>query len=64
MRVKISLIVEEKEHFNRAIGCIDHMLDAVMTRDYKAARQVIKSFESVLDKLQEIEMKKARSMGL
>jgi GH35 family endo-1,4-beta-xylanase len=64
MKEKISLNVEEMEYVNKAIRCINYMLEAIVEKDYETARLEAKEFEYILEKLQAIEAKKARRAEL
>jgi len=62
--LKKTLYIEEIEHKNKAIMCIDYMLDAIFQKDYETAALEAKEFLFIVEKLQGIEVKKARRAEL
>ncbi|WP_378211136.1 hypothetical protein [Anoxybacteroides rupiense] len=62
--LKKMLYIEEIENKNKAITCIDYMLEAISNKDYETAQLEAKEFLFIVEKLQAIEVKKARRTEL
>jgi hypothetical protein len=64
MEEKISLSVEELDFLNKGLKCIEYMFDSFINGDYESAKIETQEFLHVLDRLQQIEEKKARRAQL
>lgn len=62
--LKKGFYLEEIDKKNKALLCIDYMLEAVFNKDYETAEIEAKEFLAVIKMLKEIEAKKKRRSEL
>ncbi|MCL9969582.1 hypothetical protein MX569_03130 [Anoxybacillus kestanbolensis] len=62
--LKKGFYLEEIDKKNKAILCIDYMLEAIFNKDYETAEIEAKEFLAVIEMLKEIEVKKKRRAEL
>lgn len=56
--LKKGFYLEEIDKKNKALLCIDYMLEAIFNKDYETAEIEAKEFLAVIEMLKEIEAKK------
>lgn len=64
MRDNTFLHVQEPEFLRKALCCVEYIHDALVNNDYASAKIKISELQFLIEKLQEIEMKKARRAQL
>lgn len=64
MRDNTFLHVQELEFLRKALCCVEYIHDALVNNDYASAKIEISELQFLIEKLQEIEMKKARRAQL
>lgn len=62
--LKKGFYLEEIDKKNKALFCIDYMLEAIFNKDYETAEIEAKEFLAVIEMLKEIEAKKKRRSEL
>lgn len=62
--LKKGFYLEEIDKKNKALLCIDYMLEAIFNKDYETAEIEAKEFLAVIKMLKEIEAKKKRRAEL
>ncbi|MED0686580.1 hypothetical protein [Anoxybacillus ayderensis] len=62
--LKKGFYLEEIDKKNKALLCIDYMLEAIFNKDYETAEIEAKEFLAVIEMLKEIEVKKKRRAEL
>lgn len=62
--LKKGFYLEEIDKKNKALLCIDYMLEAVFNKDYETAEIEAKEFLAVIEMLKEIEAEKKRRAEL
>ncbi|GAC92338.1 hypothetical protein KN10_2774 [Anoxybacillus flavithermus NBRC 109594] len=62
--LKKGFYLEEIDKKNKALLCIDYMLEAIFNKDYETAEIQAKEFLAVIEMLKEIEVKKKRRAEL
>lgn len=62
--LKKGFYLEEIDKKNKALLCIDYMLEAIFNKDYETAEIEAKEFLAVIEMLKEIEIKKKRRADL
>ncbi|MBB5354594.1 hypothetical protein HNR43_000550 [Anoxybacillus mongoliensis] len=62
--LKKGFYLEEIDKKNKALLCIDYMLEAIFNKDYETAEIEAKEFLAVIGMLKEIEAKKKRRSEL
>jgi GH35 family endo-1,4-beta-xylanase len=58
------LHVQELDFLHKAFECVEYVHDALVNNDYASAKIEISELQFLIEKLQEIEMKKARRAQL
>uniref|UniRef100_A0A7U3YCQ7 Uncharacterized protein n=1 Tax=Geobacillus sp. (strain Y4.1MC1) TaxID=581103 RepID=A0A7U3YCQ7_GEOS0 len=64
MRDNTFLHVQELDLLCKALCCVEYVHDALVNNDYASAKIEISELQFLIEKLQEIEMKKARRAQL
>ena len=62
--LKKGFYLEEIDKKNKALLCIDYMLEAIFNKDYETAEIEAKEFLAIISMLKEIEIKKKRRAEL
>lgn len=62
--LKKGFYLEEIDKKNKALLCIDYMLEAIFNKDYETAEIEAKEFLAVIEMLKKIEAKKKRRAEL
>ncbi|OOE05035.1 hypothetical protein BO219_06525 [Anoxybacillus kestanbolensis] len=62
--LKKGFYLDEIDKKNKALLCIDYMLEAIFNKDYETAEIEAKEFLAVIEMLKEIEAKKKRRADL
>jgi GH35 family endo-1,4-beta-xylanase len=58
------LHLQELGFLDEAFGCVEYIHDALVNNDYSSAKTKISELQFLIEKLQEIEIKKARRAQL
>ncbi|MED4990118.1 hypothetical protein ETC01_00675 [Geobacillus sp. NFOSA3] len=64
MKDNTFLHVQELDFLRKALCCVEYIHDALVNNDYASAKIEISELQFLIEKLQEIEMKKARRAQL